>query len=340
MRREAFLKMIGLSLFVLIFAAPAAVGAGKGVVIKMATLAPEGSAWMQIFNELNAEIKKKTDGNIRFRLYPGGVLGDETDMLRKMVIGQIQGVALSAPGLSGLNRDMEVFQIPFLFQTYDEVDHVLKKMSGFFKKGFEKKGYVLLGWSEGGFVRLMSTTPISSIDDLKKAKVWTWEAAPMAEAIFDATGVSAIPLSVPDVLVGLQTGLVDVVYAPPAGAISLQWFTKVRYLTDVPLIYLAGGILVKKNIFERISKRYQGTLMELLQQYMVKMKEVIRNENREAIRVMANHGIKIVHPSDEQTAKFKQIAKKAIEQLNDTRFSKAVLEQIYTHLEEHRKEKK
>jgi TRAP-type C4-dicarboxylate transport system substrate-binding protein len=213
-------------------------------------------------------------------------------------------------------------------------------MSGFFKKGFEKKGYVLLGWSEGGFVRLMSTTPISSIDDLKKAKVWTWEAAPMAEAIFDATGVSAIPLSVPDVLVGLQTGLVDVVYAPPAGAISLQWFTKVRYLTDVPLIYLAGGILVKKNIFERISKRYQGTLMELLQQYMVKMKEVIRNENREAIRVMANHGIKIVHPSDEQTAKFKQIAKKAIEQLNDTRFSKAVLEQIYTHLEEHRKEKK
>jgi TRAP-type C4-dicarboxylate transport system substrate-binding protein len=235
---------------------------------------------------------------------------------------------------------MEVFQIPFLFQTYDEVDHVLKKMSGFFKKGFEKKGYVLLGWSEGGFVRLMSTTPISSIDDLKKAKVWTWEAAPMAEAIFDATGVSAIPLSVPDVLVGLQTGLVDVVYAPPAGAISLQWFTKVRYLTDVPLIYLAGGILVKKNIFERISKRYQGTLMELLQQYMVKMKEVIRNENREAIRVMANHGIKIVHPSDEQTAKFKQIAKKAIEQLNDTRFSKAVLEQIYTHLEEHRKEKK
>ena len=133
MRREAFLKMIGLSLFVLIFAAPAAVGAGKGVVIKMATLAPEGSAWMQIFNELNAEIKKKTDGNIRFRLYPGGILGDETDMLRKMVIGQIQGAVLSAPGLSGLNRDMEVFQIPFLFQTYDEVDHVLKKMSGFFK---------------------------------------------------------------------------------------------------------------------------------------------------------------------------------------------------------------
>jgi len=340
MRIEALLKMIGLGIFVLIFTAPVAIGAGKGVVIKIATLAPEGSTWMQIFNELNTEVKKKTDGNVRFKLYPGGILGDEPDILRKMFIGQIQGAVLSAPGLSGLNRDMDVFQIPFLFQTYDEVDHVLKKMSGFFKKGFEKKGYILLGWSEGGFVRLMSTTPISSIDDLKKAKVWTWQEAPMAEAIFNAAGVAAIPLSVPDVLVGLQTGLIDVVYAPPAGAISLQWFTKVRYLTDIPLIYLAGGILVKKNTFERIPKRYQDTLMDLLQQHMVKMKEVIRNENREAIRVMANHGIKIVHPSDEQIAKFKQIAKKAIEQLNDTRFSRVVLEQMYTHLEEYRKGKK
>lgn len=339
MKTAAFAKMIALSIFVLIFSIPSANGAAKGVVIKIATLAPEGSSWIQIFKELNSEIKKKTDGNVRFKLYPGGVLGDETDMVRKMFIGQIQAAVLSSPGLSGLNRDMDVFQIPFLFQNYDEVDHVIAKMSGFFKEGFEKKGYVLLGWSEGGFVRLMSTTAISSIDDLKKAKVWTWEKAPMAEAIFKAAGVAAIPLSIPDVLVGLQTGLIDVVYAPPAGAISLQWFTKVRYVTDVPLIYLAGGILVKKNIIDRIPKRYLGIINDIFQQYMVKMKETIRKDNREAIRVMVKHGIKIVLPSAEQTAKFKQLAQKAIEQSDKTRFSKKALEQIYSHLEEYRKGK-
>ena len=252
MTRRNCLKIFGLSLLASLLLAQSA-WAEKSIIIKLATLAPEGTSWMKTINTLNAEVMKKTENRVQFKIYAGGALGDEMDMLRKMKIGQIQSAALSSGGLSSIFKEIDVLQIPFLFQKYEEADFILKKMDSLFRKGFEENGYVLLGWSEAGFVYLMSTIPISSVADLKKGKVWIWEESPMSKAIFDEAGVKAIPLSVPDVLVGLQTGLVDVVYAPPTVAISLQWFTKVKYLTDVPLVYLAGGSRRQKGCFQNNS---------------------------------------------------------------------------------------
>ena len=340
MRKIVVIKMIGIGFFVLFLINSAVIGAQKGVVIKIATLAPEGSAWMQVFNELNAEVMAKTQKTVRFRIYPGGVLGDETDMLRKMQIGQIHGAALSAPGLSMIFREVDVFQVPFLFETYDEVDHLLIKMDAFLREGLEKNGYVLLGWSEAGFVRLMSTIPVTTLSGLKKLKVWTWADAPMAKTIFDEAQISAIPLSIPDVLLGLQTGLVEVVYAPPAGAISLQWFTRVKYIIDVPLIYLAGGIVIKKNVYEKIPRAARDMMMESIKNHLAKLKTVIRKQNREAIHVMEKHGVKILIPSGEEVEKWKRLSNKAMQRLGRKDLSKKVLDEALTYLEQYRKVKK
>jgi TRAP-type C4-dicarboxylate transport system substrate-binding protein len=314
--------------------------AGKSVLIKIATLAPEGSSWMKTFNELTAEILQKTDQTVQFRIYPGGVLGDEKDMLRKLHIGQIHGAVLTSSGLSALYGEIDVLQIPFLFQTYGEVDHVLDKMDTFFRKGFEESGYLLLGWSEAGFVRLMSTTPVTTLNDLKKMKVWTWEDAPMSRAIFDEAKVAAIPLTVPDVLVGLQTGLVDVVYAPPAGAISLQWFTRVKYLTDVPLSYLVGAVVVKKNVFSQIPAPYQGVIIESFQLHLEKLKTMIRNENQEALRVMEKHGVKILKPSQTAVEEFRQLSEKAVQRLGAASFTQKVRDEVSTYIKKYRGIKK
>jgi TRAP-type C4-dicarboxylate transport system substrate-binding protein len=314
-----------------------AIGAEKNLTIKVATLAPEGSSWMKTFNLLNSEVMKKTENKVQFRIYPGGVLGDEMDMLRKMKIGQIQGAALTSGGLSALFKEIDVLQVPFLFHNYEEVDTILKKMDTFFRKGFEENGYILLGWSEAGFIYLMSILPIASVADLKKAKVWTWEESPMSKAIFDEAGVKAIPLSVPDVMVGLQTGLVDVVFAPPTGAISLQWFTRVKYLTDVPLAYLAGGIVVKKDTFKQIPPSYQNSVIESFQHHLDHLKAVTRNENREAIKVMMKQGVKIVTPSKAQVDEFKRLSDKAMSHIGGQSFSKNVMEDVNSFLESHRK---
>jgi TRAP-type C4-dicarboxylate transport system substrate-binding protein len=331
------IKILGLSLLAFLFFTQTAIGAEKSLLIKMGTLAPEGSSWMKTFNTLNTEVMKKTENKVQFRVYPGGVLGDEMDMLRKLKIGQIQGVALTSAGLSTLFKEMDVLQIPFLFQTYEEVDTVLKKMDPFFRKGFEDNGYILLGWFDAGFVYLMSTLPISSVADLKKAKVWIWEESPMSKAIFDEAGVKAIPLTVPDVLVGLQTGLVDVVYAPPTGAISLQWFTKVKYLTDVPLVYLAGGVVVKKDIFKQISQSSQNFILESYQQHLDQLKTITRNENRDAIKVMVKNGVKIITPSKDQIDEYKRLSNKALGHIRGQTFSNKVLDEVTSLLESYRK---
>jgi len=339
MNRPNVIKTLGVGILILLlFSIPAGAGA-KAVTIKIATLAPEGSSWIQTFEDLNVELQKKTNNGVQLKVYPGGVLGDERDMVRKMHVGQIQGAVLTSAGLSGIFSEMDVFQIPFLFNTYEEVDYVVNKMDGFFKKGFADKGYVLPAWSEGGFVRLMSTVPIASLSDLKKAKVWTWEDAPMAKAIFDEAGVSAIPLSLPDVLVGLQTGLVEVVYAPPTGAISLQWFTKTKYMTDVPLIYLIGAILIKKNALNELSSDHQQVFMELCAKYMDQLKIVIRKENQEAIQVMAKHGVKLIQPSEDQIEGFKEVSRNAMNRQTGKSFSAKVKDEIIAHLAEYRKAK-
>jgi TRAP-type C4-dicarboxylate transport system substrate-binding protein len=337
MVRRHGIKMLGLGFLILLFLSQTVLGAEKSLMIKMGTLAPEGSSWMKTFTTLNTEVMKKTENKVQFRIYPGGVLGDEMDMLRKLKIGQIQGVALTSAGLSSLFKEMDVLQIPFLFQSYEEVDMVLKKMDLFFRRGFEENGYVLLGWSEAGFIYLMATLPISSVADLRKAKVWIWEESPMSKAIFDEAGVSAIPLSIPDVLVGLQTGLVDVVYVPPSGAISLQWFTRIKYMTDVPLVYLAGGLIVKKETFKQIPQPFQNLLLDRFKTHLDQLKEVTRNENREAVKVMMKQGVKVINPSRNQIDEFRRLSNNALPRIIGPTFSKKVYEEVVSLLENYRR---
>ena len=337
MIRSAVMKIAGLSFIALSLMMPPAASVAKTLEIKIATLAPEGSSWMKTFHSIDAEVRGKTDKQVGFKFYPGGVLGDEKDMLRKMHIGQIHGAALTSAGLSTIFSEMDVFQIPFLFESHHEVDYVTEEMNAFFQKGFDENGYILLGWSEGGFVRLMSTTPVAALDDLRKAKVWTWEDSPMTKVIFDQANVSAIPLSVPDVLVGLQTGLVDVVYAPPTGAIALQWFIKIKYMTDVNLIYLIGGLVIQKKVFNKISPDHQKILLETCRRRMNELKTTIRKENQEAIQVMVKHGVKIITPTPAQVADFKKVSDQAMQRLEGKSFSKKIRDEVITKIEAYRK---
>jgi TRAP-type C4-dicarboxylate transport system substrate-binding protein len=317
------------------------IGSAQGVtVIKLATLAPDGSSWMKALNAINAEVMEKTKGKVVFRIYPGGILGDEKDMMRKMQIGQIQGAGLSSGGLASIFKEIDVMHIPFFFQNYGEVDYLLKKMGPYFKKGLDDNGYILLGWSEAGFIYLLSTVYIASVNDLKKAKVWIWQESPMAKAIFHEAGVAAIPLSLPDVLVGLQTGLVDVVYSPPTVAIALQWFTKVKYLVDVPLSYSGGGIVVRKDVFKKLPLDTQNIILESFQRNLDQLKTITRRENQEAIKVMQNNGVKIVTPLKDQVVEFKRLSEKALSHFTNQTFSTKALADATAILKAYRKRRR
>ena len=203
--------------------------AAEPLTIKFATVAPEGSSWMNTMKELDKTIREKTQGQIAFRIYAGGVAGDELDALRKIRIGQLHSAAFSGVGFGQILPAVRVLDLPFLFRNYKEIDGVHKEMEGFFAEQFRQKDFELLSWAEVGNVHLFSQEPIRKVGDLAKLKVWTWSGDPIAKETFSAMGTNPIPLAITDVTTALNTGMIDTVYAPPLGAIALQWNLSVKY---------------------------------------------------------------------------------------------------------------
>jgi len=181
-------------------------------LFKVASLAPEGSVWTKRFRDFTKEATEKSNGEIGFKIYAGGVMGDDRSMYRKMRVGQLNGGGFTMTGIGEVVPDFRALGIPFLFNSYEEVDYVKKKLSSRLEKEFDKKGLVLMTISEVGFIYTMSTTPITTLAELKKSKAWVPEGDPVSKVLLETVGVTPIPLSIPDVLTSLQTGLINTAF--------------------------------------------------------------------------------------------------------------------------------
>ncbi len=280
--------------------------------LKVATLAPDNSTFMQIFNEMQAELLKETQGRLGFKIYSGFVLGDEEDVLRKLRVGLVHGAVFTATALTDINVDFRVLQIPFLFENYQEVDHVKAVLEEDLRRGFAQKGFEVLGWPELGFLYFMSTKPVAGLEDLKNKKVWAKANAPMSQALIDRAGVATVAINIPDVLVALQTGLLDVVYNSPYYALVTQWNTRIKYITDLPLSYIDGALLLDKKTFDKIPPDLQKTLKAVCAKHMARINEKTRKDNEEALAIILQRGVEKVTPSREQVEAFKRLSDQAM----------------------------
>jgi len=313
----------------------------KTVTIKFATLAPEGSTWMNVMREFAAEVKKQTNGEIKIKIYAGGVQGDEKDVIRKMRINQLQSGGFTGVGLGTILPEVRILDTPFLFESHEEIDYVKQKFFDRFAKGFEKKGYVLLGWAEVGFVYIYSNYPLKKKDDLNKVKMWMWEGDPLAEALYKTAGISPIPLSITDVLTSLQTGLIDGVYTSPLACLGLQWFTKVKYMLDIPLANSMGAVLVTKKTIKKISPENQKILMELGNEYFNELTRLSRIDNENSITQMVKNGLTLTKVQDKATLdEFMQLGEKSRRELVGQLYSQELLDQIEAAVKEFRATKK
>ena len=308
--------------------------------IKFASLAPDGSTWMNVMREFDKAIRDETDGNMGFKFYPGGVSGDEKDVLRKMRIGQLHSAGFTGVGLGEILPEVRILDSPFLFKTYDEVDHINNKFYDRFAKAFEEKGYILLGWAEVGFVHVFANTPVNNINDLNKVKMWMWEGDPVAEATFKALKVNTIPLSVINVLTALQTGMVNGVYISPLAILALQWFTKVEYMMEFPLTDAAGAVLISKRKFNKLPEEYQHILLKNANLYLQKLMKLTREDNAKAIETLKANGMKMIAPpSDDQYNMFNEKGKEARRLLIDKLYSKELVEEVESILIKYRENK-
>lgn len=270
--------------------------AEKVYTLKFATLMPTGTAWTKLLDDWIKEVEQKSKGRIQFKMYSGGVMGDEPDVLRKIRKGQLHGGLFTGYGIGRIYSPARVLEVPFLFKNTDESDHVREHIMPELEAGFRKNGFELLGWPEVGFIHFFSTKPITSIDDLRKLRIWLWQGDPLGEAFFKAAKINPIPLSIMDVYAQLSAkhGSIDTVYTSTFGAIALQWHAKLNYATLIPLTNAIGGIIVSNRFYDKLP----ADLQQLLKTSGNKVGDAIRlnarHENQKSIALLEDSGIEFM----------------------------------------------
>ena len=307
-------------------------------LVKFATLAPEGSTPTRIMREFDKAIREQSGGRLGFKIYAGGVAGDEKDVVRKIKLGQYSAGGFTGVGINEIAKKVRVLDAPFLFKNHDEVDFIVNKFDKEFRQAIEEGGFVLLGWAEVGLVYIYSDRPVASADDLRKTKIWMWEGDPIAEAAFQAIGVSPIPLSITDVSTSLQTGMVNTVYTPPYELVALSWFTRVKYMMGVPLANSEGAVLISKKTFDAMPKDLQDILVTNGQKYFRELTLASRDENEKSIATLKEKGITVITPSKEVAAQFETAGKQARKLLVGKLFSQEFLDQVESSLHTYRQE--
>jgi TRAP-type C4-dicarboxylate transport system substrate-binding protein len=282
---------------------------------KIATAAPEGTTWMKQIRQGAELIQKKTSGRVKFKFYTGGVMGSDKSVLKKMRIGQLHGGAITGGGLSDIYPDIQIYSLPFLFHTHAEVDYVRKSMDDLLKQGMQKKGLRILGISEGGFAYFMSRTKVRKVEDLSGLKNWLPEGDDITRTIYETVGISPVPLPLSDVYTGLQTGLIDTIGSNPTGAIAFQWHTKVKYATDIPLMYLIGVLVIDDKAFQKISPEDQATVTDVMADVFRKLDSLNRQDNINARRALEQQGIEFVKISEDEERRWHSFAEKSRQSL-------------------------
>lgn len=304
---------------------------------RIATLAPPGSSWMKVLNRGSAAIEKATDGRVKTKYYAGGSQGDERDVVRKMRLGGIDGAALTSVGLSMIYSGIRVLELPRLFDNTEEMDYVRRKMWPYFQKKFEQKGYILGEPGDVGFIYFLSKAPVSSMSDLKKVKVWMWTDDELVRAMFKKLGVSGVPLGVPDVLPALSTGRITGCYGSPLVAIALQWASKVRYMTSMPMSYAIGGSVVRKAVWDKSTAADQKIQETVAKNLGKVMRRTVRRDNKDAQKQMTRKGVKIVETSAAMVAEFDKASQEVWNEMAGKVYTKWELKTVLRLRDEYRK---
>jgi TRAP-type transport system periplasmic protein len=279
-------------------------------VIKIATLAPDGSAWMRELRAASAEVKQGTGGRVDVKFYPGGVMGNDAVVLRKIRLGQLQGGVLTSSELSLIYPDAPVYSLPFLLNNWEEVDRVRAQVDPMLAKGFEARGFRMLGVSGLGFAYLMGDKPLRSAADMKGIKLWVPQNDTIAIRTFEMGGLSTIPLAIGDVFTSLQTGLVDTVVNTPSGAVVLQWQGKIKHMVDLPLTFVVGYLVVDDKAWKRLSPADQAVLAKAFDAAGRRMDANIRRDDAAALAAMKKQGMQVARldPAEEKRWRERQIS--------------------------------
>lgn len=278
-------------------------------VIKIATLSPDGTTWMKKMRAAAKEITLQTSNRVKIKFYPGGVMGNENSILRKIRINQLQGAAVSSGALVRYYKDASIYAMPFLFNSHEEALYVRNKMDKLIIKGIEKGGLISFGFAESGFAYILSNSPVKEVAELRKLKTWIPDSESARQAA-TAFKFKPIPLPFSDVLAALQTSLVNTIASSPIAAIALQWHSQVKYLTEMPLLYGSATLVISKRGMKKIKAPDQKIVKSIMSRTFKEIDQQNQKDNIAALAALKTQGITFIKPNAQQLAEWKDLAQK------------------------------
>lgn len=280
--------------------------------IKIATISPEGSSWMRIMREGAAQVGRETGGRVAIRFYTGGAMGDDKAVMRKIRAGQLQGAAITAGSLTQHYSDVQAYNLPMLFRNYGELDAVRRRIDPLLEAGIEARGFEVLGFAEAGFAYAMSRVAATNVPAARRQRMWIPDADPGAMIAVKAFGISPVPLTVIDVLPMLQSGNIDAVAMPAVAAVALQWHSYLKYVLDIPLVYVYGTIVLDQRAFAKLSDPDKAVVRRVMGAAMTRIDQTNRRDNEGARAALRRQGLQFLTPNPQEMAGWRAAADKAV----------------------------
>ena len=323
-----------LTLSALLFSMPA-----MALTLKIATVTPEGSQWMKDMRSSANERQERTEGRVKIKYYGGGIKGDDAKVLAQIRIGQLQGGAFTPSALAAIYPDLNIYGMPLVFNSAEEAAYVRGHLDSRLQRGLEDVGFVNFGFAAGGFANLTSNEPVKSLADMKGKRVWVPEGDAMSRASMQALSLMPVTLPLTDVLTGLQTGLIDIVAIPPIVALLMQWHTKVKFVSELPLVYTFGFMAIDKRAFDKISTQDQAIVREVMGATYRKFDKANLVDNKGAFDALIKSGIELIEFGAEEFAEVRSVLLKSNRQLGEKgEFSLTLYDEMMRHIEEYRSE--
>ena len=268
------------------------------VTLKLATLVPDRSVWGNVLSEMAAEWKEATNGNVTLRIYPGGVAGDDPDVVRKMRIGQLHAGTITQAGLTEIDDAFNLFNTPLFFESYEEYFYVLEQLQPALERILQEKGFELLHWGHGGWVHLFATKPVESVDDLKDLKLFVWAGSDRMVRWWKDAGYKPVPLAFTDVVTGLQTGMLEAMPNTPLAALSFQNYRNTPYMLGMGFAPFLGATLVTTKAWNRVEDADRRAIMASVEKAAERFRTEVPAQDAQAITEMEKRGLTVVSVED------------------------------------------
>jgi TRAP-type C4-dicarboxylate transport system substrate-binding protein len=309
------------------------------IIVRMATLVPDGSSWHLILKETADKWKQVSGGRVTVRLFPGGVAGDDPDVVRKMRLGTLNAGVLTSVGVAEIDKSVYAMGIPLMYDSYEEVYWVHEKMRPKLEASLEAKGFVVLNWADGGWVHFFTQKPVAIPDDLRKLKLFSWAGDAEAVEVWRSAGFNPVPLPSTEISTALQTGLVEALGSPPQVAVISQFFTHAKNMTDLRWQLLQGATIITKATWEKIPADLRPELFKVSQEAGARLQKEIRESETKDVDAMKKRGLTVVPVSAAQRAQWQKLTESIYPRIRGKVVPAEAFDEAMRYRDEYRKQR-